>query len=77
MKCFSTLYWTLKRARRSRGTRLNIAPALDLNLAHHEYTLESIKFEVNYRNIFNQTEKNNNYNANVNFNGSVWCIEMY
>jgi len=53
MKCFSTLYWTLEGARRSRGTRLNIAPGVDLNLAHHEYTGEYIKFEVNYRNIFN------------------------
>jgi hypothetical protein len=77
MKCFSTLYWTLKGARRSRETHLNSALGLDLSLAHHEYTGEYIKFEVNYRNIFNQIDKNNNHNANVNFNGSVWGLEMY
>jgi hypothetical protein len=77
MKCFSALCWTLKGAWRSRETRLNIAVDLDLNMTHHEYTGEYIKFEVNHRVMFNQIDKNNNHNGNVNFNSSVWDLEMY
>jgi hypothetical protein len=71
------LYWTLKGVSRSRKTHLNIVSGLDLNLALHECTGEYITFEVNSRNIFNQIDKNNNHNANVNFYDSVWGFEIY
>jgi hypothetical protein len=61
----------------SRRTHLNIVLSLELNLAHHEYTGEYIKFEVNYRNIFNHIDKNNNHSASVNINVSVWGLEIY
>jgi hypothetical protein len=58
-------------------THLNIGPGLHLNLVHQEYTEEYIKFEVIYRNIFKQIDKNNHHNAIVNFYGSVWGLEVY